>query len=237
MFSIEARSKGVELRYVKPLDTPHELFGDPVRLRQVLVNLVGNAIKFTDKGWVEITAKPWACPHDNQSKTCLLFEVRDSGCGIAKELQASIFDSFTQADASYSRKYQGTGLGLAICKRLVELMGGEIWVDSSPDSGSVFSFTATFDLARPVAQVKENGISVGGLKLRITSYNVCYTKLLRWTNCAPWGISDPCVFSFCSSPVSSGLQSPWTPGPRPSASCPWPVQPPRGTPSFPAWLV
>jgi len=165
MFSIEARSKGVELRYVKPLDTPQELFGDPVRLRQVLVNLVGNAIKFTDKGWVEITAKPWACPHDNSSKTCLLFEVRDSGCGIAKELQAAIFDSFTQADASYSRKYQGTGLGLAICKRLVELMGGEIWVDSSPDNGSVFSFTATFDLARPVAQVKENGISVGGLKL------------------------------------------------------------------------
>jgi len=165
MFSIEARAKGIELRYVKSLETPQELFGDPVRLRQVLANLVGNAIKFTDKGWVEISAKPWACPHDNPSKTCLLFEVRDTGCGIPRELQAPIFDSFTQADASYSRRYQGTGLGLAICKRLVELMGGEVWVESEPGAGAAFSFTATFDLARPAIPEQGEGPVVGGLRL------------------------------------------------------------------------
>ncbi|EPR37528.1 PAS/PAC sensor hybrid histidine kinase [Desulfovibrio sp. X2] len=165
MFSIESRAKGLELRYVKSLETPQELYGDPVRLRQVLANLVGNAIKFTESGAVEIEAKPWPCPDDHENRACLLFEVRDTGCGIEKGLQASIFDSFAQADTSFSRRYQGAGLGLAICKRLVDLMGGEIWVESEPGKGSTFFFTAAFELARPAPLAAGTGAALGGIKL------------------------------------------------------------------------
>lgn len=177
MYSIESRSKSIDLRYVKSLDTPHELFGDPVRLRQILANLVGNAIKFTESGFVEISARPWKNPNGDTSRVCLLFEVRDTGCGIEKDLQAAIFDSFTQADTSFSRKYQGTGLGLAISKRLVDLMGGEIWVESEPGRGATFSFTACFEKsggrrkAEGAPQSAIEGVRLPGLRILLAEDN------------------------------------------------------------------
>jgi CheY-like chemotaxis protein len=148
-----------------------------VRLRQILANLVGNAIKFTESGFVEISARPWKNPNGDKSRVCLLFEVRDTGCGIEKELQATIFDSFTQADTSFSRKYQGTGLGLAISKRLVELMGGEIWVESESGRGATFSFTACFE--KSGARRKEeatpqsviDGVRLPGLRILLAEDN------------------------------------------------------------------
>ena len=123
---------------------PDHVVGDPLRLRQVLTNLMSNAVKFTDQGEIHITVGVRAASKGNFE---LLFEVSDTGVGIAPEVQASIFDAFTQADGSTTRKYGGTGLGLAISKRIVEMMGGRIWLRSEPGSGSRFLFTAVLSEA------------------------------------------------------------------------------------------
>src|SRR4029077_5094843 len=124
---------------------PDGLIGDPVRLRQILVNLVANAIKFTERGEVvvrvdkdEITAE----------KVHLHFTVRDTGIGIPPEKQRTIFQAFTQADGSTTRKYGGTGLGLTISPQLVELMGGNMWVESHPGQGSTFHFIVPYTLQK-----------------------------------------------------------------------------------------
>jgi CheY-like chemotaxis protein len=114
------------------------LLGDPGRIRQVVVNLVGNAIKFTETGEIFINVEEES--HDD-AVTCLHFMVQDTGIGIPADKQDKIFEAFSQADGSMTRKYGGTGLGLAICTRLVTLMGGGIWVDSQPGQGSTFHFT------------------------------------------------------------------------------------------------
>lgn len=144
-----AHEKKLDLISDLPLELPAKTQGDPVRLRQLLVNLIGNAIKFTERGEVLIRLRfqlhkgpfPW-----------LLFEVKDTGIGIDPEAQARIFDSFTQADSSTNRRYGGTGLGLAISRRLVELMGGEIGVDSTPGGGSRFWFTVP--LQQPITRAR-----------------------------------------------------------------------------------
>jgi len=137
----DARSKGLQLRsYVDP-GVPLRLRGDPLRLRQVLVNVLGNALKFTERG--EIECRVSRVP-DPTAGVLLQFTVRDTGIGIAPEKQRSIFDAFEQADSSTTRKYGGTGLGLAISARLVELMGGRMWVESQPGQGSSFHWTARF---------------------------------------------------------------------------------------------
>jgi len=123
-------------------DVPERVVGDPDRLRQVLVNLLNNAIKFTDRGEISISVRREPSPE----AITLLFSVRDSGIGIPADKQALIFDAFRQADGSTTRKYGGTGLGLAICSRLVKLMGGSIWVESEPGHGSTFHFRARFGL-------------------------------------------------------------------------------------------
>jgi signal transduction histidine kinase/ActR/RegA family two-component response regulator/streptogramin lyase len=121
-----------------------DLVGDPDRLRQVLLNLVGNAVKFTHKGGIRVSVMQELC----ESGTALMhFTVRDTGVGIEPEAQTVIFEAFRQADGSTTRKYGGTGLGLAICARLVQLMGGKIWVESMPGQGSTFHFTARFGIA------------------------------------------------------------------------------------------
>ena len=142
MIAVAARGKGLAvIPHVAP-ESPAYMLGDPVRLRQILMNLMGNALKFTRKGEIEVTCSAISEPLSKDTKDVdLIFSVRDTGIGIPKEKQQAIFDSFTQADASTTRHYGGTGLGLAICSRLVQLMDGRIWVESEPGKGSTFFFT------------------------------------------------------------------------------------------------
>jgi signal transduction histidine kinase len=118
--------------------------GDPVRLRQIIVNLIGNAIKFTSVGGVTLSVQRESRADDGM---VLRFTVKDSGIGIPPERQKEIFSAFTQADSSTTRNYGGTGLGLTISRRLAELLGGQIWVESEPGKGSSFHFTAKLGIA------------------------------------------------------------------------------------------
>jgi CheY-like chemotaxis protein/HPt (histidine-containing phosphotransfer) domain-containing protein len=141
LLSGQAAAKGLELGMLVHEGVPDVLQGDPVRLRQVMFNLIGNAIKFTDRGEVVIRV---AREKQEVDAMVLRFEVADSGIGISEAVQDRLFSPFTQADLSTTRRYGGTGLGLAICRRLVELMGGEIGLHSRPGNGSTFWFTARF---------------------------------------------------------------------------------------------
>jgi signal transduction histidine kinase len=140
-----AQQKGIELRWRISPGVPDRVVGDATRLRQVLVNLVGNAIKFTERGEVLVQVET---QEQNQARVVLHFRVKDSGIGIPKDKQSMIFDAFTQADSSTTRKYGGTGLGLAITTRLVMLMEGKLWVESELGQGSTFHFTVTFGLVQ-----------------------------------------------------------------------------------------
>ena len=148
LMALKAREKDLEFICTVTPGTPIHLIGDPVRLRQILINLIGNAIKFTHNG--EIVVQCGVCevtPERVSEETAgLLFSVRDTGIGIAKSKQSAIFENFTQADSSTTRKYGGTGLGLTICKRLVEMMGGTIRVESREGKGSIFSFAVPFGI-------------------------------------------------------------------------------------------
>jgi PAS domain S-box-containing protein len=141
--SFRAHQKGLELVYEVLPDVHEPLIGDPGRLRQIVVNLVGNAIKFTERGEILITVVQ---DTENDHGVCLHFAVTDTGVGIPLEKQIRIFEAFSQADGSVTRKFGGTGLGLAISTRLVEMMGGRIWVESEPGKGSTFHFTARFEV-------------------------------------------------------------------------------------------
>jgi signal transduction histidine kinase len=142
-FAIEARRKKLDLRCEMSAGLPAKVIGDPGRLRQIVMNLVGNALKFTERGSVTLRAKV-AREFDNGVE--LEVEVTDTGIGIPAEKQRLIFNAFSQADESTTRKYGGTGLGLAISARLVEMLGGRIWVDSQPGSGAQFHFTGRYAL-------------------------------------------------------------------------------------------
>jgi protein-histidine pros-kinase len=139
--AVRAHQKSVELFFVLPQDLPLRLAGDAGRLRQVLTNLVGNAIKFTENGEVEIGVRVQSVAHE---EVTLEFEIRDTGIGIPQDKLSTIFEEFTQADTSVTRRFGGTGLGLAISKRMVELMRGRIWVESTLGRGSCFRFTVPF---------------------------------------------------------------------------------------------
>jgi signal transduction histidine kinase/CheY-like chemotaxis protein/HPt (histidine-containing phosphotransfer) domain-containing protein len=138
MFAPQATEKGVALAVEVDPDVPPALRGDPVRLEQVLVNLVANALKFTDAGRVAVHV---SLQSTTPADAVLRFEVTDTGIGVSAEQQARLFEPFSQADESITRRYGGTGLGLAICRQLVELMGGSIGVTSAPGRGSLFHFT------------------------------------------------------------------------------------------------
>ena len=141
-----AQQKGLELAcHIHP-DVPDGLVGDPLRLRQIVVNLVGNAVKFTEHGEVVLRVQVESCRNGNAQ---LRFSVTDTGIGIPPEKQAVIFEEFSQADSSTTRRYGGTGLGLAISAQLVDLMGGRILVESQPGWGSTFQFTVLFELQQP----------------------------------------------------------------------------------------
>jgi signal transduction histidine kinase/DNA-binding response OmpR family regulator/HPt (histidine-containing phosphotransfer) domain-containing protein len=150
VYTPQAAAKGIQLHFDIANDIPVAICGDPNRLRQIMANLLGNAVKFTDQG--RILAKVRIASEDNQA-VMLRFEVHDTGIGISREARSRIFEAFSQADDSTTRKYGGTGLGLAISKQLVELMGGAIGVENaliagSETRGSVFWFTVAFDKRR-----------------------------------------------------------------------------------------
>ena len=141
--------KGLQIQTSISPDVPENMLGDPTRLRQVLLNLIGNAIKFTDEGSIHIDA---AVEQSSDTEITLQFSVKDTGIGIPADKKGFIFEAFRQADGSTTRKHGGTGLGLAICSRLVEMMGGRIWVESQVGSGSTFFFTGVFRVPVPVGQ-------------------------------------------------------------------------------------
>src|SRR5207237_688671 len=143
LLAVRAREKHLELTVDVPPEVPQMVRGDPTRVRQVLMNLIGNAIKFTEQGEVDVSASVIARDGD---EAAVQFRVRDTGIGISAEQRGTIFQEFTQADASMTRRYGGTGLGLAISRRLVALMGGELAVTSEVGRGSEFSFALAFPL-------------------------------------------------------------------------------------------
>jgi PAS domain S-box-containing protein len=138
-----AQEKGLALACEIAPEVPADLIGDPTRLRQVLLNLLGNAIKFTEAGVVALRVTPEA---DVSESAALRFTISDTGIGIAADKLGAVFERFTQADSSTTRRYGGSGLGLTISKRLVELMGGRIWVESGVGDGSVFSFAVPIEI-------------------------------------------------------------------------------------------
>jgi PAS domain S-box-containing protein len=159
-----AAGKGIDLQVKLSEELPPRLLGDPLRLRQVLMNLLGNAIKFTEKGGVELRVHPVALDDDQAS---IRFAVADSGVGIPPEIQPRLFEPFTQADGSTSRRFGGTGLGLAISQRIVELMGGTLEVESAVDVGSTFWFTVALPVAAAVRRPRGEPPVVGRASPRL----------------------------------------------------------------------
>lgn len=153
--AVETNEKALALSYTVDGNVPDFLIGDAYRLRQVMLNLVGNAIKFTDHGEIRVTIRRAENSDCQEDETMFEFSVTDPGIGIEESKLGLIFDKFQQADGSMTRRFGGTGLGLAISKRLVSLMGGDIWVTSRVGEGSKFSFTSRAKLAQPPAGFSE----------------------------------------------------------------------------------
>ncbi len=179
-----AHEKGLELTYQVQQDVPEILVGDPNSLRQILVNLIGNGIKFTEQGEVTVVVRLEA---EGEGETVVHFVVADTGVGIPASKQASIFDAFVQVDGSSTRRHGGTGLGLAICGSLVKLMGGRIWVQSEPGKGSLFHFTARFGHAEtdqrrdaPLSPPDLHGLPVLVVDDNSTNRKILVENFKRW---------------------------------------------------------
>lgn len=193
--ALRAYKKGLELAVDIDNKIPDTLIGDPVRLSQILINLAGNAVKFTEEG--EVVVKVEDIESDNSSgnkkKIKLHFIVRDTGIGISPEQKDRIFQAFEQADMTTTRKYGGTGLGLVISSRLVQLMGGEIWVDSTYGTGSTFHFTAYFVLDEEAKQpVLDLSAYHEGLKVLVVDDNTTNRHILDRT-LKNWGMKPTLV--------------------------------------------
>lgn len=171
LFAEKAQSKGVELTYRVSPDLPEKVNGDSGRLRQILINLVGNALKFTESGEIFVDCRTIGMQNERVE---VRFEIRDTGSGIPEHQRESIFEQFAQVDSSMCRKHGGTGLGLAISKRLVELMGGEIGVESEMGEGSMFFFTVALEVRSVELSEKEDRI-VNTYGLRVLIVEECET--------------------------------------------------------------
>lgn len=179
--ALQAHLKGLELAYHVSPEVPLRLHADPHRLRQILINLVGNGLKFTRQGGLTVRVYP-------QDRAMLHVEVQDTGIGIPKESQDKIFESFSQAENSTSRQYGGTGLGLTITARLVEMMGGKVWVESEPGQGSTFHFTFTYQPAETLEDPLEQAIrqAVKGVRAQVVCRHPIHRANLEDTLTA-WG--------------------------------------------------
>ena len=177
LVGLKAEDKGVELLFDIAADVPMNLIGDPLRLGQILVNLGNNAVKFTDEGEIVIKI---SVKEVNDDSVILHFAIRDSGIGMTPEQQANLFQAFSQADSSTTRKYGGTGLGLTISKRLTEMMNGDIWAESEHQKGSTFQFTATFGLQseKRQARVKPKLQELNGLRVLVADDNKTAREIL-----------------------------------------------------------
>jgi PAS domain S-box-containing protein len=177
-FSLKVYEKNLELAYEVDDSVPDCLIGDPGRLRQIVVNLVENAIKFTERGEVFVRGSLDA----RQGQTARLhFSVRDTGIGIPEEKQREVFDAFSQADGSTTRRYGGTGLGLSICKRLVAMMGGKIWLQSESGKGTTIHFTAEFAIGEIASMdpVPAAVLGLRGLKVLVVDDNATNRRILQ----------------------------------------------------------
>ena len=183
-----AHAKGLELASLVKREVPTALRGDPGRIRQVLVNLVSNAVKFTEEGEVTLVAR---LVEEKEDTAIVRFEVSDTGIGMTQEQRSRLFQSFSQADASTTRRYGGTGLGLAISKQLVELMGGEIGVESEPGAGSTFFFVLPLEKrpegARPAASAPRADLR--GLRVLVVDDNET-NRRIAYEQVVSWGMRD-----------------------------------------------
>ena len=185
VLAVRAHEKGLELVCNVQPDVPEYVVGDVTRLRQILVNLLGNAVKFTEHGEVALDVKLASQEH---GKLGLHFSVRDTGMGIPKEKQQLIFEAFTQVDGSTTRRFGGTGLGLTISARLVNAMNGQIWVESEPGKGSIFHFTATLGVAPESLQApSKDEAALEGIRVLVVDDNRTNRRILADT-LRGWGM-------------------------------------------------
>ena len=190
LFAEKAHKKGLELGLDLHNDVPVALRGDPGRLRQTLINLINNAVKFTEHGEVFVRITTLGKEQDHAH---LCFEVRDTGIGIAPEVREHIFEAFSQADGTTTRKYGGTGLGLGICKQLCEMMGGKIMVDSTLNKGSVFRFTVRLKIAsHPLSPAVAGHHHPKDLRVLIVDDNATYRDILH-RQVLSWGMRSGCA--------------------------------------------
>jgi len=177
MLSVRAQAKGLEIAYEIDPNLPELLVGDANRLRQIILNLAGNAIKFTDKGEVVVRVGEDAATN---SEITLHFRVSDTGIGIPPDKQSQIFDAFSQADGSVTRKYGGTGLGLSISRQLVAMMGGRLWLESAEGVGSTFHFTAVFGISTnpPLQRTDPNLVNFAGIRVLAVDDNATNLTVL-----------------------------------------------------------
>jgi signal transduction histidine kinase/CheY-like chemotaxis protein len=177
LVGIKTQEKGLELLFKTDRSVPTALVGDPLRLGQILINLSNNAVKFTDTGEIVVSSE---LVKKDGAQVTLKFSVRDTGIGMTDKQAAKLFQPFAQADSSTTRKYGGTGLGLTISKRLAEMMGGEIWVESNPGQGSTFSFTANFGLGKEKAKKRFKPASeLKGMKVLVVDDNATSRSILQ----------------------------------------------------------
>ena len=183
--ALRAHPKGLELNCAIAADVPDALVGDPSRLRQVLINLINNALKFTERGEVNLRVRREAA---DEEFTHLHFIVEDTGIGIPVANQAQIFNAFAQVDASTTRHFGGTGLGLTICRQLVQMMGGRIWVESTPGEGSAFHFTVRFGtLSSAESRESVETARLTGIRILVVDGNLTSRHILEALT-ASWGM-------------------------------------------------
>lgn len=189
--ALKAHTKGLELACHVLSDVPDALIGDPGRLRQIIVNLIGNAVKFTGEGEVVVRVEK---DEQTDDDVCIHFSVKDTGIGIPSEKLGALFQAFSQVDSSTTRKYGGTGLGLAISSQLVRKMGGRIWVESEEDQGSTFHFTARFGLSKspPPRQVPLELSKIQGLRILVVDDNATNRRILEEI-LSNWGLEPTVV--------------------------------------------